>query len=65
MQIAYFGDINPVCESLSKDEKKLLLKENKKMFVGHTWLKYFSGQLGSEQVATFIGQSWGGKRINR
>ena len=65
MQFEYFGKVNPLLQMLEKDEKQRVLTENRKMFVGHMWLKYFSGQLGKDQVATFIGYLWGGKKIKR
>ena len=65
MQFAYFGEVNPLLKMLEKDEKRWVLTENRKMFVGQMWLKYFSGQLGNDQVATFIGYLWGGKMIKR
>ena len=50
-------------QQLDINEKLWIMEENKKLFVGHTYLKYFSGQLGNDQVATFIGQSYGGSTI--
>ena len=65
MQFKYLGELNPMCQQLTKNEKQWLFIKNKKLFVGHTWLKYFTGKLGSDQVATFIGQSFGGTTIQR
>ena len=41
MQFVYFGEVNPLLQMLEKDEKQRVLTENRKMFVGHMWLKYY------------------------
>lgn len=64
-QFEYFAEVNPLFQMLHQEEKGWIMMKNRRLFVGHTWLKYFSGQSGCDQIAAFIGQSLGGTKVRR